>query len=105
MIVASLRATLTFACVRAAPTVSAVTPVAGVDADLAAGLRIDEPHLADIGQLLLTRVADLDGEHLVAREQLQQRPPPVEWATEVGDDDDDAALPCQARQPEHPRAE
>ena len=34
-----------------------------VDAQLAPGLRIDEPQLADVGELLLARVADLDGEH------------------------------------------
>ena len=38
-----------------------------VDADLAAGLGVDERELADVGQLVLARVADLDREHRVAR--------------------------------------
>ena len=36
-----------------------------VDAQLPAGLRIDEPEHTDVRELLLARVADLDGEHLV----------------------------------------
>ena len=35
---------------------------ARVDAELAAGLGVDEPELADVRQLLLARVADLDGD-------------------------------------------
>ena len=36
-----------------------------VDADLAAGLGVDEGQLADVGQRVLARVADLDGKQLV----------------------------------------
>jgi hypothetical protein len=59
-----------------------------VDPNFAAGLRVDEPELADIGKLLLARIADLDGEDVVAAHHLEQRLPPVERAAEVGDDDD-----------------
>ena len=41
----------------------AQAPIAGVDAQLPAGLRIDEPQLADVGELLLARVAHLDRQH------------------------------------------
>ena len=40
---------------------------ARVDAHLPARLGVDEPQLSDVGQLLLARVADLDGEDVVAR--------------------------------------
>ena len=66
---------------------------ARVDSHLASGLRVDEPQVADVRQLLLARVADLDGEDVVAAHQLQQRLPPVERPAEVGDDHDDTALP------------
>ena len=66
--------------------------VARVDAKLASGLRIDEPQLADVGELLLARIADLDGEHGVPAGEPQQRRPPVERAAEVGDDDDERPL-------------
>ena len=45
----------------------------GVHAQLAAGLGIDEPQLARVGQLLLARVADLDADHLVPARDLEQR--------------------------------
>ena len=66
--------------------------VAGVDAQLPARLRIDEPQLADVGQLLLARVAHLDGQDGVPAGEAQQRRPPVERAAEVGDDDHERAL-------------
>ena len=44
-----------------------------VDADLAAGLGIDERQLADVGQVVLARVVDLDREHLVPRRDRGQR--------------------------------
>ena len=59
----------------------------------ASGLRVDEPELAGVRQLLLARVADLDGDHLVPPGELEQRPAPVAWAAEVGDDHDERALP------------
>ena len=71
--------------------------VARVDAKLPAGLRIDEPQLADVGELLLARVAHLDGKHGVPAREPQQRRPPVERAAEVGDDDDERALACATR--------
>ena len=40
--------------------------VAGIDAKLPSGLRIDEPQLPDVGELLLARVANLDGKDGVA---------------------------------------
>ena len=66
---------------------------ARVDAELASRLRVDEPELARVRQLLLARVADLDGDDVVAAGELQQRPAPVVRAAEVGDDDDERALP------------
>ena len=66
--------------------------VPGVDAELPAGLRVDEPELAGVRQLLLARVADLDGEDVVPAGELEHRPAPVERAAEVGDDDDERPL-------------
>ena len=40
---------------------------------LPAGLGVDEREVADVGQLLLARVVDLDRDHLVARGERQQR--------------------------------
>ena len=62
---------------------------------LPARLRIDEEQLAERGQLLLARVADLDGDDLVATAEGQERPAPVAGAAEVGDDDDVGLLPCE----------
>ena len=53
---------------------------------------IDEPELARVRQLLLARVADLDGDDVVAAGELEQRPAPVVRPAEVGDDDDERAL-------------
>ena len=47
-------------------------------------------------ELLLARVADLDREDVVAPGEAEQRPAPVARAAEVGDDDDERALPCRA---------
>ena len=66
---------------------------ARVDAELLARLGIDEPEVADVRQLLLARVADLDRDHLVPARQLEQRAAPVERPAEVRDDDDERALP------------
>ena len=78
--------------------------VARVDAELAAGLRIDEPELADVRQLLLARVADLDRDHVVTAGELEQRPAPVARPAEVGDDDDERALARErARRARAPR--
>ena len=49
------------------------------------------------GSCLLARVADLDREHVVAAGELEQRRAPVARAAEVGDDDDERALPRQPR--------
>ena len=65
---------------------------AGVDAELSAGLGVDEPELAGVRQLLLARVADLDRDDVVAAGELEQRPAPVARPAEVGDDDDERAL-------------
>src|SRR5437763_15495520 len=53
--------------------------VAGVDAKLPARLRIDKPELADVGELLLARIAHLDREHRVPPREPEQRCPPVAW--------------------------
>ena len=65
-----------------------------VDTNLAAGLGVDEGELADIGQVILPRIVDLDGDDLVARSQGGHRPEPVARATEVRHDDDEAATRC-----------
>ena len=65
---------------------------AGVDSDLPPGLRVDEPQVAHVGQLLLARIADLDRQHLVATHHFEQRLAPVERSAEVGDDRNDPAL-------------
>ena len=59
-----------------------------VDLQLPPRLRIDEEQLAEVGQLLLSRVPDLHGHDLVATAEAQERPVPVAGAAEVGDDDD-----------------
>ncbi len=71
---------------------------ARVDHDLAAGLGIDHPDVADRRQLQLARVADLDGHDAVAGAQAAQRRLPVARAAEVGHDHDQAARP---REPGH----
>ena len=50
-----------------------------------------ERELADVGELVLARVADLDDEHAVALGDGGQLRQPVERAAEVGDQDDQAA--------------
>src|SRR5204862_786832 len=65
---------------------------ARVDANLASGLRIDEPEVAQVGQLLLARIADLDREYLVSAHHLEAGLAPVERAAEVRAADDDSAL-------------
>ena len=66
--------------------------VARVDAQLAPGLGVDEPELARVRQLLLARVADLDGDDVVAAGELEHRPAPVVRAAEVRDEHDERAL-------------
>jgi hypothetical protein len=63
-----------------------------VHAELAPGLGIGEPEVADGRELHLTRIADLDGEHAVAATQRSQGRLPVAVAAEVGDDDDEPAV-------------
>ena len=58
----------------------------------AAGLRIREPHLAHVDELVLARVADLDGEHVVPGGEVEERRAPVARAAEVGDDGDERPL-------------
>ena len=65
----------------------------GVDAELPPGLGIDEAELAHVRQRLLARVADLDGEHVMAAGELEQRQAPVARPAKVGDDGDERALP------------
>ena len=56
---------------------------------------IDEPQLAELRELLLAGVADLDRHHVMAAAEHEQRPAPVARAAEVGDHDDVRALPRQ----------
>ena len=64
---------------------------AGVDLELAAGLRVDEPEVAHRGQLELARVADLDRHDAVAPAQRAQRALPVALAAEVRHHDHEPA--------------
>ncbi len=68
-------------------------PVARVDAELPPALGIDEPELAHVGELLLARVANLDGQDGVTSREAKQRVAPVDRTAEVRDDDDQGALP------------
>ena len=61
--------------------------------------------MADVGQLLLAPVADLDRRHLVPRGEPEQRRAPVARPEEVGDDEHDAALACDRARPVEGRAE
>ena len=74
-------------------------PAAGVDPQLPAGLRVDEPEVADIRQLLLPLIADLDRDDVVARREVEQPGPPVAGAAEVGDDHDHGAAACEPADP------
>ena len=69
---------------------------ARVDAELAAGLRVDEPAARPRRQLLLARVADLDRDDVVAGGELDQRRTPVARPAEVRDDGDERTLPAPA---------
>ena len=68
--------------------------------DLAARLGIDDDDLPDVGQRLLSGVADLAHDDVVANAQLAQAAAPVARAAQVADDDDQCAL---ARMPARPR--
>ena len=78
---------------------------ARVDAQLAPCLRIDEPELPRVRELVLARVADLDGDDVVPARELEQRPAPVARPAEVGDDDHERPLPCERAGPLDRRAE
>ena len=56
------------------------------------GLGVDEVELAEVGELLLARVTDLDGDDVVAAGEVEQRAAPVDRPAEVGDDGDERAL-------------
>jgi hypothetical protein len=62
-----------------------------VDADLPARLRVDERQLADVGQLRLARIGDLDREDVVAGREGCEMPSPVARPASVGNEDDEAA--------------
>src|SRR5438309_2207738 len=70
----------------------AQTAIAGVHPKLATRLRIDKTELTDIGELLLARIAYLDGEHRVAARETHERRAPVDAAAEVRDDHDERTL-------------
>ena len=63
----------------------------GVDADGPAGLGVDEVELADVRELVLTRVADLHDQDAVALGDAAQLRPPVERSAEVRDEHDEPA--------------
>src|SRR5262245_42825986 len=69
--------------------------VARVDPDLAAGLGVDQAQLADVGELLLARVADLDRQGRMATGDAEQRVAPVDRAAKVRHDHDERALDGQ----------
>src|SRR5438094_784357 len=65
---------------------------AGVDPQLPARLRVDEPERADVRELLLARIPNLGREDVVPAREAQQRTPPVARSPEVGDEHDERAL-------------
>src|SRR5262245_19191028 len=67
--------------------------IAGIDPELPPGLRVDAPELTGVWKLLLSGIADLDGDDVVAAGQVEKRTAPVERPPEVRDDDDECALP------------
>ncbi len=66
--------------------------IAGVHTEPRPCLRICEPHLTDVDELLLARIADLDREYVVACVEIDELLLPVSRAAEVGDDGDERAL-------------
>ena len=66
-------------------------PVAGVDVELLAGLRVLHDDRADIGQVGLPRVDEADRQDLVPSMEQVEGPFPTGCADEVGDDDDQRA--------------
>src|SRR5581483_11078627 len=92
-----------FGCGRSEPV--AQGPAARVDPHLATGLRIDEPELADVRQLLLAWVAHLDCDDVVPAHRLDERLAPVERAAEVRDDHHQAALARDRVRPRQGAAE
>ena len=67
--------------------------VAGRHLQRLPGLGVDDGQQADVGQLQLPRVEDLDRQQLVPGRQRAQRALPVAVAEEVRHDDDQAAAP------------
>ena len=73
----------------------------GVDAELSARFRVDEPERADAGQRLFAGIADLDGDHVMTAREPEQRAAPVPRPAEVRDDGDERLLARDgARTPE-----
>ncbi len=70
---------------------------ARVGAKLSSGLGIDEPKDTRVRQFLLSRVPDLDRDHVVAAGELEQRPAPVLRPPKVADDDHRRPLPGERR--------
>ena len=72
----------------------------GVNSELSARFRVDEPERAHAGQRLLARIADLDGDHVMTACQPEQWSAPVPRPAEVRDDGDERPLACDgARTP------
>src|ERR1700742_2303595 len=71
-----------------------------VDGELAraAGFGVLQDHVADVGQLDVARVEDLNAEHFVARGDGAQRAHPVDRAEEVTDDDRHSAAAFRTTQ-------
>src|SRR5689334_8137673 len=59
--------------------------VAGINLQLLACLRVDEPDGSDVRQLVLARITDLYRNYIVARLEPEQGPSPVLRPAEVGD--------------------
>jgi len=65
----------------------AQTLASRVDAELSPRLGIDEPEHADVRELLLPGVSDLDRDDVVAAGKLEERAPPVLRPAKVRDHD------------------
>ena len=77
-----------------------------VDANLAAGLGVDQGELAEVRQLAFTRIADLDREDVMSRGERREGSLPIARTAKVGDEDDEpagGAVASGAREPQRSR--
>lgn len=70
--------------------------VTGIDAHAPAGFRVHQVDLADVGQILFTRVLYLDAEHSVTPGKTQEHGFPVSRPAEVGHDHNDPVFASNA---------